>query len=900
MASTQRPPHAEQMIAQAQQHSPFLVRALAARAFLPSQLRTSVGAALGREAMQQFLAQHAAGLEIRLRDLRSWVFAHVLVRDLAQVADLQEVMHTMTTLAELSLAAAHRAAWQTLLERYGEPLDEAGQRQELVIVGMGKLGGLELNVSSDIDLVFLYPAEGQTNGARSLSNFEFFTRMGKMIIRTLDELTAEGRVFRVDMRLRPYGESGPLVCSFEALENYLVTQGRAWERYAWLKARALTGMAWQQQLQAIVHPFVFRKYLDFGAISAMSALHEQIRREVLRQDRAGNIKRGPGGIREIEFIAQVFQLIRAGRMKALQVRPTVQALRVLRARAIIDDSEADALLAAYDFLRRIEHRLQYREDAQTHDLPAPEDNAQWRDLARSMGFDSRADLAAALQAHRDTVSASFEAVFNQPQAAGQTGCAAWSSDRDCMQAALAAAGFADAAAMGARLLALQGSPRYRHMPASLRARFDALMPHVIEAAAKTALPDAALQRALALLEAISGRDAYLALLQQYPDALRRVMDMMAASRHAAQFLAAHPILLDELLDQRTLSEEPDWAQLAAGLAAEMQALGDDTERQMDRMREWLHAAELHFLMQDLAGVLRVERLSDHLSKLADVVLEQVLACVWQHMPNKHCEQARFAVIGYGTLGGKELGYGADLDLVFLFDDAAPAAIDTYSRYARRINTWLSGRTAAGILYETDLRLRPDGDAGLLVSSFDGFRRYQLEHAWRWEHQALTRARFCAGDAALGMRFEALRNEVLSQPRPLAQLRTDIVAMRAKMRREHGGGAAFSLKHDAGGLVDVEFIVQYLVLGYSAQHPELTANLGNITLLGMAAELGLIDSELAAACARSYRQLRRLQHACRLNDLAAPAEVGEATTQPVEALWRAVFGHDGDPPQAATP
>jgi len=874
--------------------SRYVARMLQSRPWLADRLGASIDGALDADAMQAFLAEQGLSedtLSAALRRLRTWVMCHVAVRDLTGRADLAEVTETMTVLAETCIHHAYGLLYEALARRYGIPLSRSGWEQELLVVGMGKLGGRELNVSSDIDLIFIYPEDGDTGGRKVISNFEFFERLGKQLIRALSEVTEHGQVFRVDMRLRPNGDSGPLVCSFDALENYFITQGREWERYAWIKARVLAGERFRE-LEQIARPFVFRKYLDFGAINAMRDLHAQIRREVARRDRANNVKLGPGGIREIEFIAQVFQLIRGGRDTELQIRPTLKVLAELAARGILTAEAVAELSQAYVFLRRLEHRLQYLDDAQTHDLP---DNADDRArVARAMGYDGADALLAALEAHRQAVSHHFDDVFSDPSEENHKLDTLWNSARneEHVSPLLAELGYRDPHAAAQGLSSIHASARYQQLPDHIRSRLDALVPRVVEAAAATPMPDETLARCLNLLETISRRGAYLALLQQYPQALKRVADLMSASRWAAQYLTRHPILLDELLDERHLDTEPDWASLAAELAQALDAIEPDMERQMDLMREQHHAQVFRLLTQDIAGKLTVERLADHLSALADLIIELTLPVVWRKIKKRHRDDPRFAVIAYGKLGGKELGYASDLDIVFLFDDDAPEAMEVYSRFAQRINTWLSSQTAAGILFETDLRLRPNGEAGLLVTALDAFRRYQLESAWVWEHQALTRARFCAGDKALGAAFERIRCEVLRQPRDLDTLRREVLAMRQKMRDAHAGKSElFELKHDAGGLIDVEFIIQYLVLGYSHRHPELTANLGNIALLRIAGELGLIPAQLAMRCADAYRLYRRLQHRQRLNaqpTRVAPGELGDARA-PVLALWSHVFG-----------
>ena len=882
------------VILQAARLSRFLQRMLDSRPWLAQRLAASIEDRIDADAMRSFIAEQGADearLRPALRHLRTWVICHLIVRDLGGRADLGEVTETMTVLAEVAVRHAHDVLRAPLIERYGEPASPTGWAQDMLIIGMGKLGGRELNVSSDIDLIFIYPEDGDTAGKKVISNFEFFERLGKQLIQALAEVTEHGQVFRVDMRLRPNGDSGPLVASFDMLENYFITQGREWERYAWIKARTLAGERWQE-LEKISRPFIFRKYLDFGSINAMRELHAQIRREVARRDRAQNIKLGPGGIREIEFIAQVFQLIRGGRDTELQMRPTLKVLAELAARGILATDSVDGLSTAYVFLRNLEHRLQYLDDAQTHDLPQSE--ADQALVAQAMGFESFSALLVVLDTHRAVVSQHFDAVFADPNEQDHSLDAIWLGSEDIEQSTpvLAALGYQNPEAAAQRLATIRTSPRYEQLPNKIRGRLDGLMPRVIEAAATAPDPDETLSRSLDLLEGISKRGSYLALLQQYPQALSRVVDLIGASRWAAQYLGRHPILLDELLDDRNLEAESDWLRFRTELEAQLNAIEPDMERQMDLMREQHHAQSFRLLTQDISGRLTVEKLADNLSALADTMLELTIPLCWRKIKIRHREVPAFAVISYGKLGGKELGYASDLDIIFLYDDDAPEAAEVYTRLAQRANTWLSSRTAAGTLFETDLRLRPNGDSGLIACSLESFRKYQLESAWVWEHQALTRARFSAGDPALGDAFERIRCEVLRMPREIDALRTDVLEMRKKMRSAHSGKSSqFDLKHDSGGLIDVEFLIQYLVLGHAHQHPALTGNLGNIALLRMAGEIGLIPAELAAACGDSYRRMRHLQHRQRLNDLASrvPLQEAESARAPVMALWDHVFG-----------
>jgi glutamate-ammonia-ligase adenylyltransferase len=785
----------------------------------------------------------------RLRRLRQRVLLRTLARDLENKADLSEVCETFSELADLCIRAA--------LARVGEP--------ELIVVAMGKLGGRELNVSSDVDLVFVHP-QGEDRPR--------LERAGRRLIALLGEVTEDGFVFRVDMRLRPYGDSGPLVCSFDALEQYFVAQGREWERYAWIKARPISvtpegvgGSSHHAALDAIVRPFVFRKYLDYATLSAMRRLHAEVRRDVARRELADHVKLGPGGIREIEFIAQALQLIRGGRDPELTARPTLQVLDLLSSKKVLPEPAKEELASAYLFLRRVEHRLQYLDDAQRHDLP--EDAEDQVRLARMMDCGSWAEFRAALQLHRDAVSRHFQSVFAEP-----------------------GAGAAEDWPAHPRLEALRASQRYAQLPEQSRERVDRLVPALARAAKATPDPDATLARGVDLIEAVARRAAYLALLAERPEALERVTRMIGASSWAAEYVTRHPLLLDELLDDRLLYAAPDWMQIEQGMRGAMAAAGGDVERQMNVVREQHQAQQFRLLAQDLAGLLTVEKLADHLSLLADLALQVSLEAVWAQLPSRHAEQPRFAVIGYGKLGGKELGYASDLDIIFLFDDAHDSAEQNYIRLAQRYNNWLSANTTAGPLFETDLALRPSGSKGLMVSSLSGFEQYQEHSAWVWEHQALTRARFCAGDPRIGSEFERIREKILRRRRDPAALARDVLGMRERIHAAHPNRSGlFDLKHDRGGMIDIEFCVQYLVLAHAHSHPRLTANLGNIALLMIAAELGLIEKETAERNQAAYRDYRRLQHALRLNGAQyarVPPERAREHAEAVRALWAATF------------
>jgi [glutamine synthetase] adenylyltransferase / [glutamine synthetase]-adenylyl-L-tyrosine phosphorylase len=879
-------------------YSRYAQRAAATDGALLVELETDLQAPWDAARMQALLAgvqvKDEEALKQALRRLRRRVLLAVMARDLSGRADLAEVVETMSTLADVAIRFALPPLEMALKERHGVPLGaDSATEQQLIVVAMGKLGGGELNVSSDVDLIFVYPEEGETTGARRISNHEFFTLLGKKLIGALQEVTADGFVFRVDMRLRPYGDSGALVVSFAALDEYLVTQGRPWERYAWIKARPLTGDR-AAELSRLVLPFVFRRYLDYSAFASLRDLHAQVRAEVTRRDRLDDVKLGPGGIREIEFIVQVFQLIRGGREAALQARATLATLATLRSMNLLPASACGELREAYIFLRDLEHRLQYLDDAQTQKLPARvEDQAL---VAGAMGFADYAAFREALERYRADVTRQFEAIFS----------VAGNGKRDASHeilwqapgaedaaAALTALGYSDPAEVVRRLQSIKDSARYRQLPDASRARFDEIVPLAIAEAGKLPAPGQTLARVLDLLEAVSRRGSYLALLAERPPTLAKVATLASRSPWAASYLRQHPVLLDELLDHRELLTAPDWRQIARALDEDSRDAEPDVERQMDLLRHTKQSQIFRLIAQDLEGLLTVEKLSDHLSDLADLTLSATLQLCWTKLAKRHRETPAFSIVGYGKLGGKELGYGSDLDIVFLFRDAAPEAAEIYARLAQRIITWLTSYTAAGVLYSTDLRLRPDGASGLLVSSFEAFESYQREHAWTWEHQALTRARFCAGDAALGADFEALRIALLRTPRDAAKLRAEVNEMRDKMRAEHKH-ARFDVKQSPGGLIDVEFIVQYLVLAHAHQDDALTRNVGNIALLARCAERGLIPTGLANAVADSYRALRRLQHEAWMSESSqadVSAESVAELTAPVIELWRSIFAID---------
>ncbi|TFW19099.1 bifunctional [glutamate--ammonia ligase]-adenylyl-L-tyrosine phosphorylase/[glutamate--ammonia-ligase] adenylyltransferase [Duganella callida] len=875
---------------------------------------------LARIDLAEYLAKEAAGglpLIRAMRRLRNLLVCGLIRRDLEGQANLAEVVEAMTRFADFAVQQHLAELHADMVAAHGAPIGrDSGLPQQMMVLAMGKHGGGELNVSSDIDLIFVYPEDGDTAagpGQRTLSNHEFFVRLGKKLIAALAEITEDGYTFRVDMALRPNGNSGPLAASLAMVERYLIVQGREWERYAWVKARAVTGRAEDiAALDAIVRPFCFRRYLDFGVIDAIRNMHAQIRAEVNRQerlhpDRSNNVKLGRGGIREIEFLSQVFQLIRGGRDAALRDRSTRTTLRILAEKGLLSHAIVYQLLASYTFLRNLEHRLQYLDDAQTHTLPANE--ADLQTVAQMMNLADGAALLAQLEAHRQFVAGQFDEMFSDKSGSSENDIELQSSNecadpdnREVMVGRFTALGFDDPEGAARRLIATWQAPRLQSLPEASRNKLQGLinaaLPLIVQTASESSAGNqmATLGRLLDFLEAIARRSAYLSLLTEYPHTLARVIRMVHASGWAAQFLSQHPILLDELLDDRVHDAVFDPAAVAADIARQLAAVPGDTERQIDILREIHHAQLFHLLAQDLAGDLTVEKLADYLSALADTIVAATIQAVWQTVATRHREVPRFAVIAYGKLGGKELGYVSDLDVIFLYDDADQDAPAQYAKLAQRFITWMTSHTSAGILFDIDTALRPDGASGMLVSSVNAFEKYENNAAWVWEHQALTRARFCAGDAAIGLRFEQIREAVLRQERPAdGPLKPEVIAMRKRMHdAKPNTSALFDLKNDPGGMIDIEFIVQFLVLRHAAAWPQLTANSGNIALLKLCAELGLIDAGLAASVADAYRKYRKLQHQLRLQgqDLAriAPAQVGEHPAQ-VMALWHAIFGPD---------
>ena len=880
--------------------SQYVARVARARPAVIDELAARDAAPFTRDEMRAALADahEAAAMASRLRELRARVMVTLAHRDLNGLASLDEVFATMSSLADESIAAAARVAHEQAADRLGRPQNDA----RLIVAALGKLGGEELNVSSDVDLVFLYEEDGETDRPRPASHAEFYAAVGKGLIALLSEINDEGQAFRVDMRLRPFGDSGPLVASLSSLEDYFVAHARPWERYAWLKSRVVSGDA--QGVRDRVDPFVYRRYLDYGMLDALRDMHGRIFEAAVQRRKTTDIKVGAGGIREIEFAAQLFQIVRGGRDAALRTTSTRTALAVIAERKLIDPDRVAALTEAYTFLRRLEHRLQYYDDQQTQAMPRTAEHQAV--IAEAMDFPDYAALTTELDRHRAIVQETFNALFESGGArdSTETQLAAWlfdpqaAVDTEGLAESLATAGIRDAAAVAGRLVDFTRSRRYRAMATASRAKLEKLLPALVAAAAAQGGNEATTLRLIALLEAIDRRDAYFSLLLDQPQVLRRAASLMARSAWAARLLARHPILLDELTRTAASFTATDWKAERASLAQECAALADDPERLLDHLRHFKQRHVLRLTIADLEGELPVMALSDELSALADTILSVTLDEAAKSLGYSRSPSAGgegpvirgFSIVGYGKLGGKELGYGSDLDIIFLYDETCPEPMDRLARIAQRVITWLTSLTAAGVLYDIDVRLRPDGEKGLLVSSLPAFRDYQLKRAWTWEHQALTRARACAGDATLGARFEALRDEILATPRDRAKLYAEIVDMRRKVKSDAKHDAQ-DIKYIDGGVVDLEFCVQALVLAYGPEHPALRENKGNHTLLRRAGELRLIDNGIAIAAADAYLALRAYAHRAALNDeekVKLRDDELQAERSAVLSLWDAVF------------
>jgi glutamate-ammonia-ligase adenylyltransferase len=835
-----------------------------------------------------------AGLMRFLRQFRNREMVRIAWRDIAGQAGLEETLSDLSRFADAALDAALNWLHRQLSATFGIPQDERGQPQSLVVIAMGKLGAHELNFSSDIDLIFVYPKAGETaGGTKTLSNHEFFDRLGQKLIKALSEVTADGYVFRVDMRLRPFGESGPLVLSFDAMEQYYTTHARDWERYAMIKARCCAGdRAAGEQLLKLLRPFVYRRYLDFGAFQALREMKRLINDEVRRKGIESNVKLGRGGIREIEFIGQTFQLIRGGRVPALQTRRILDVLECLGKLGYLPREAVDDLTTAYVFLRNTEHRLQQIRDQQTQSLP--KDDLDRLRVALGMGFENWEAFSKALETHRGRVQHHFDQLLDRAEGEPATAekplhADLWQGNSD--PATLENEGFDDPSTASAVIANLKGLAGARGLSRTEQARLDRLMPMLLTSVTRTANPTATLERIARLIETIVRRSVYLALLTEHPDALAQLVKLCSASPWLAGYVTRQPILLDELLDPRTLYAPPGPDELDAQLEGQLaQVDPQDLERQMETLRHFKHAQVLRVAASDIAGVLPVAKVSDHLTAIAETVLRAALRLAWGHFTTRHgipeCldegvkRPAGFAIIAYGKLGGLELGYGSDLDLVFLHDSRGteqvtngPKPLDNptfFARLGQRIIHLINTVTPAGKAYDIDTRLRPSGASGLLVSNLDAYREYQESHAWTWEHQALIRARPVAGDPRTAAGFNAIRRETLGQPRGEAKLKHDIREMREKMRealckKEPG---MFDLKQGAGGITDIEFMVQYAVLRWAAGYPELLEATSNRLLLEFLAASHLLEDDACQAFRDAYFAYRAKTHALALQEESA--------------------------------
>ena len=845
-----------------------------------------------------------------LRMLRQLVMERLVVLDTEQQAALNDITLAMTHLGEFALDVAFREAQAQLDASYGIPTTPQGTRAVLWIIGMGKFGARELNVSSDIDLIYVYDEDGDTTGLADgrgrISNHDYFAKAVKLIYALIGDTTEHGFVFRMDLALRPNGNSGPSVVSRQALEEYFLVQGREWERFAWLKSRVVaprSAKASALELRDTVLPFVFRRYLDYSVFESLRGLHQQIRkhsatRSAGRPERANDVKLSRGGIREIEFTVQLLQVVRGGHYPELRTRPTLQALQRLTQANLMPAATAEGMAKAYVFLRQVEHRIQYLDDQQTHVLPTHDEDLNW--ISLTMGYGDACDFLAQLDSHRELVAQEFDRLL------GLGDKAEVSSNGEC-KGCTPKHDYVDLASL---------------LP-DLNQRLRERVSHWSEQPRMRALRDDGVQRLLKLLqrtnawidegriseeaalrwsdwmEPLLRRDSYLALLIERPRVHEQLMRLLGMARWPAKYLQQHPGVIDELAGEALLAErfvphefEIELERRLASLQSTGQA---DEETLLNLLRRAHHAEVFRTLARDVEGRITVEQVADDLSALADTLLKVTSRWVWQNFKQRHRDEPLFAILAYGKLGGKELGYGSDLDIVFVYEDTHERAGEIYAAYVRKLINWLTVKTGDGDLYEIDTALRPNGNSGLLVSTFEAYSDYQCQRgentAWTWEHQAMTRARFCLGSPELKDRFDNVRAHVINAKRDQASLRQEIVAMRDKLRAAHSvKPELFDVKHSAGGMLDVEFAVQYLVLAHAHQHPTLLANVGNIALLMNAEKAGLLPSGVGEAAGSAYRELRRVQHRARLDEQPTQVPHQELAKEcaAILRLWDVVF------------
>ena len=867
---------------------------------------------------QRLAVGDEASLHQTLRRFRQREMVRIAWRDLAGHATLDETLSDLSSLADALIDGALKWLHDDLAAKFGKPVTRTGTEIRMIVLGMGKLGGQELNFSSDIDLIFVFPEAGQTNGTRPIENEQFFLRLGQALISALDQKTADGQCYRVDMRLRPYGESGPLVMSVAAMERYFLEQGREWERYAMIKARPVAGdQKAGEALLASLTPFVYRRYFDYGALESLREMKAMIAREVKRRRLADNVKLGRGGIREIEFIAQAFQLIRGGQDPGLQQRALQPVLAYLSEHGLLPAHANEELTESYRYLRRLENRIQALHDRQAHDLPS--DFLDRQRLILAMGAPDWDTLTAELDGWRRRVQGHFDQIFVAPQQEDQaepTGESAYAdiwhdvSDRDVAMTVLQTAGFTDPEAALRLIDQFRTGTRVRALSDRGRTRLDRLMPMLLSAVAASPSPTQGLERLITLLDGVVRRTAYLALLNEHPMALSQLVRLVEGSPWIARYLSLHPVLLDELLDPRTLYAPLSKAGLAEEVDARMAAVDiDDLEKQMEVLRHFKQTHVLRVAAADLSHAIPVMLVSDYLTDIAEVVLERVLRLAWRQVSQRYGvpllsngKPADFGILAYGKLGSLELGYSSDLDIVFLHEAVVTGTVTDgekpvdaavfFARLAQRIIHILSTPTPGGVLYEVDTRLRPSGQSGLLTTSIDAFAEYQFERAWTWEHQALVRARVVTGSEALKRRFTDLRAEVLARPRDPATLRGEVRDMRERMRKELGAKQrdGFDLKQDRGGIADIEFMVQYGVLVGAASYAGLLRYTDNIRLLDELERGGQVTPEQAATLSDAYRHYRELVHRLALQAHATvvpEAEVSQAAAA-VTSVWTEVM------------
>jgi glutamate-ammonia-ligase adenylyltransferase len=862
-----------------------------------------------------------AEVKAELRRYRNRYLLHVLWREINGMASLDETLQSLSLLADRLLDAAARYARRQLAPRFGDVRDPSGEVVPLVILGMGKLGGYELNLSSDIDLIFLYSENGETDGRQRVSAQEYFGRLSRQVIALLDEPTVDGFVFRIDTRLRPFGDSGPPVVSFAALESYLLQHGRDWERYAYIKAR-IVGPAPPADIAAeltanLVRPFVYRRYIDYGVFQSLREMHAMIAAEVKRRELQDNIKLGPGGIREAEFIVQSLQLVRGGSEPSLQEKALQVVLPRLASSRGLAPAVVTELRAAYRFLRRLENFLQGIRDQQTHDLPkAGVDRAR---LRFAMGYPDWESLFEVLAMHRGVVSKHFDAVAFRSRVEGtplQLQVAqAWEAEAGIERWAELLEPFAaeHAAEMASQLAQFAGTAAAREIDSAARERLQRFIPELVQQVTTVDRPLLALQRTLAIVERILRRSAYLSLLNENRGALARLVDLCARSHYIADQIARFPVLLDELLDPRLFSGSVTRADIAAELAERLAGVDEDSEVLMQAIGQFQRATMFRIAVADFNGELPIMKVSDGLTWLAEVVLEEALRVGWRDMTARHgvprytvdgaVHRAGFGIIAYGKLGGLELSYGSDLDIVFLHDSSGSRQVTDgdkpldnglfFGRLVRRLVHFLTTQTGTGQIYEIDTRLRPDGRSGLLVTSTEAFERYQEDNAWTWEHQALLRARAVAGAPAIAAEFERIRRETLTCRVRRDSLRDDVRAMRQRMRKEldRSDAEQFDLKHGRGGIGDIEFLVQFLVLDHAGRHPDVIVYSDNIRQLDALTAAGCLARDVGEALQDAYRDYRLRQHHLVLDGRPPLVAAGEFTTERdfVAKTWDAWLG-----------